>query len=67
MGTKEQIQVQLDKKADRNKSNDMKVDSVIGQFLKFYLSNPGVVDMTDTSNNEWDALRLQIIRRLFWV
>lgn len=35
IGTDEQIQVQLDKKADRNKSNDMKVDNVITQFLKF--------------------------------
>lgn len=67
MGTEEQIQVQLDKKADRNKSNDMKVDSVISQFLKFYMSNPSVAEMKDTSSNEWDALRLQIIRRLFWV
>jgi len=35
IGTNEQIQVQLDKKADRNKSNEMKVDDVINQFLKF--------------------------------
>ena len=35
VGTDEQIQLQLDKKADRNHKNDMKVDNVIREFLKF--------------------------------